>query len=45
MHDGDSPGTDAAIARHRGEATVVRHSYDRLTPTEKHRLQQFLNSL
>jgi CxxC motif-containing protein (DUF1111 family) len=45
MHDGNSPGTDAAIARHGGEAAVVRQSYDHVTPTEKHQLQQFLNSL
>lgn len=45
MHDGDSPGTDAAITRHAGEATAVRQRYDHLTPTEKHQLQQFLKSL
>jgi len=45
MHDGNSPGTDAAIARHGGEATTVRKSYDHLTSTEKHQLQQFLKSL
>jgi CxxC motif-containing protein (DUF1111 family) len=45
MHDGNSPGTDAAISRHTREATTVRQRYDHLTPTEKHQLQQFLNSL
>ncbi len=40
MHDGNSPGTEAAIARHGGEATRVRQRYDHLTPTEKHQLQQ-----
>lgn len=45
MHDGNSPGTEAAIARHGGEATTVRQRYDHLTPTEKHQLQQFLKSL
>jgi CxxC motif-containing protein (DUF1111 family) len=45
MHDGNSPGSEAAIARHGGEATTVRQRYDHLTPTEKHQLQQFLKSL
>jgi CxxC motif-containing protein (DUF1111 family) len=45
MHDGNSPGTEAAIARHGGEGTTVRRRYEHLTPTEKHQLQQFLNSL
>jgi len=45
MHDGDSPGTEAAIARHGGEATTVRRKYEQLTPTEKQQLQQFLSSL
>jgi CxxC motif-containing protein (DUF1111 family) len=45
MHDGDSPGTEAAIKRHAGEATTVCQRFERLTPTEKHQLQQFLSSL
>jgi len=45
MHDGNSPGTEAAIARHGGEATTVRQRYDHLTPAEKHQLLQFLKSL
>jgi CxxC motif-containing protein (DUF1111 family) len=45
MHDGNSPGTEAAIARHGGEATTVRQRYDHLTPIEKRQMQQFLNSL
>ena len=45
MHDGDSPGTEAAIARHSGEATKVRQGYDHLTPTEKNQIQTFLKSL
>lgn len=45
MHDGDSPGTEAAIKRHAGEATTVRQRYGHLTPAEKHQLQQFLSSL
>jgi CxxC motif-containing protein (DUF1111 family) len=45
MHDGDSPGTEAAIKRHSGEATIVRRQYEQLTPTEKQQLQQFLSSL
>ena len=45
MYDGNSPGTEAAIARHGGEAATLRRRYDRLTPTEKRQLQQFLKSL
>ena len=45
MHDGDSPGTEAAVKRHGGEATTVRRQYEQLTPTEKQQLQQFLSSL
>jgi CxxC motif-containing protein (DUF1111 family) len=45
MHDGDSPGAEAAIVRHGGEATTVRQRYDHLAPAEKRQLQQFLNSL
>jgi CxxC motif-containing protein (DUF1111 family) len=45
MHDGDSPGTEAAIKRHSGQATIVRRQYEQLTPTEKQQLQQFLSSL
>jgi len=45
MHDGDSPGTEAAVKRHGGEATIVRRKYEQLTPTEKQQLQQFLSSL
>jgi CxxC motif-containing protein (DUF1111 family) len=45
MHDGNTPGTEAAIARHGGEATTVRQRYEHLTPTEKRQLQQFLKSL
>lgn len=45
MHDGNSPGTDAAIVRHGGEAAAVRHEYQSLRPAEKQQLLQFLNSL
>jgi len=45
MHDGDSPGTEAAIKRHAGEATKVRERYEHMTQSEKHQLLQFLNSL
>jgi CxxC motif-containing protein (DUF1111 family) len=45
MHDGDSLGTEAAIARHGGEATKVRHNYDSLMPREKQQVQTFLKSL
>lgn len=45
MHDGDSPGTEAAIARHSGEATKVRQNYDHLTPIQKQQIKAFLNSL
>jgi hypothetical protein len=40
MHDGDSPGTEAAVRRQRGEATTVRRQYEQLTPTEKQQLQR-----
>jgi CxxC motif-containing protein (DUF1111 family) len=45
MHDGNSPGTNAAITRHGGDATTVRQRYDHLTPTEKQQIRLFLNSL
>src|SRR5258707_11478338 len=45
MHDGNSPGTEAAIMRHGGEASTVRQQYERLTPTEKGQIQMFLNCL
>ena len=45
MHDGDSPGAKAAIARHGGEATIVRQRYEHLAPIEKQDIQMFLNSL
>ena len=45
MHDGDSPGTEAAIKRHAGEAAKVRDRYDHLTPEEQRQLQAFLSSL
>jgi len=45
MHDGNSPGTAAAIARHAGEATKVRQQYDRLTADEKRQVETFLKSL
>jgi CxxC motif-containing protein (DUF1111 family) len=45
MHDSNSPGTEAAIKRHGGDAATVRQRYDHLTTAEKHQLQQFLNSL
>jgi CxxC motif-containing protein (DUF1111 family) len=45
MHDGDSPGTEAAIARHGGEATTVRQRYDHLTPEQRRQMQLFLSSL
>jgi CxxC motif-containing protein (DUF1111 family) len=45
MHDGNSPGTEAAIARHGGEATTVHQRYDRLTPPEKEEILTFLKSL
>jgi CxxC motif-containing protein (DUF1111 family) len=45
MHDGNSPGTEASIARHGGEAITVRQRYDHLTPTEKQQIQTFLKSL
>jgi len=45
MHDGNSPGTEAAIARHGGEATTVRQHYDHLRLAEKQQILMFLNSL
>jgi CxxC motif-containing protein (DUF1111 family) len=45
MHDGDTPSTEAAIARHTGEATTVRQQYDHLTPSEKRQIRVFLSSL
>jgi CxxC motif-containing protein (DUF1111 family) len=45
MHDGNSPGTEAAIIRHNGEATAIRHKYQSLNPAEKMQMQRFLDSL
>ncbi|MGB7621913.1 MAG: di-heme oxidoredictase family protein [Terriglobia bacterium] len=45
MHDGKSQTMHLAIIRHRGEASFVIESYERLTPIEKHQLREFLNSL
>jgi peptidoglycan hydrolase-like protein with peptidoglycan-binding domain len=45
MHDGNSPGTEAAINRHAEEATTVRQHYDHVTPAEKQQIRMFLNSL
>ncbi len=45
MHDGDSPGTEAAIAHHGGEATKVRQNYNHLTPVETQQIKAFLKSL
>jgi len=45
MHDGNSPGIPAAIARHSGEATKIRQQYDHLTPDEKRQIETFLKSL
>jgi CxxC motif-containing protein (DUF1111 family) len=45
MHDGNSPGTEAAIIRHSVEAATIRHKYQSLNPAEKKQLQQFLDSL
>ena len=45
MHDGDSPGIEAAIKRHGGEATMIRQRYEHLTVEQKNQLQAFLSSL
>ena len=45
MHDSNSPGIEAAIVRHNGEAATLRHKYQRLNPAEKKQVQQFLESL
>jgi len=42
MHDGNSLGTDAAIKRHAGEATTVRHRYEQLTAPERKQIQNVL---
>jgi len=45
MHDGKAVTLHQAIMRHAGEATDVITKYERLTPQERHQLDQFLNSL
>jgi CxxC motif-containing protein (DUF1111 family) len=45
MHDGESTTYAEAIRRHRGEASTVRHRYQRLLPAEKKQLKDFLDSL
>jgi CxxC motif-containing protein (DUF1111 family) len=45
MHDGKSVTLHQAIMRHSGEASDVVANYERLTPQERHELDQFLNSL
>ncbi|MGO8795897.1 MAG: di-heme oxidoredictase family protein [Candidatus Sulfotelmatobacter sp.] len=45
MHDNLSPGINAAIVRHGGEAATVEASYEALSPTDQSNLIAFLSSL
>jgi CxxC motif-containing protein (DUF1111 family) len=45
MHDGLSFTTQDAIARHAGQATGVRQSYEGLAASQKMQIQAFLDSL
>jgi CxxC motif-containing protein (DUF1111 family) len=45
LHDGSAPTLEEAIARHRGEAELVRRRHDQLGPIERGNLMAFLNSL
>jgi CxxC motif-containing protein (DUF1111 family) len=45
MHDGLSFTKDDAIARHAGQATGVRQSYEGLAASQKMQIQAFLDSL
>jgi len=45
MHDGKAVTLHQAIMRHAGEASDVVAKYEKLTPKERHELDQFLNSL
>jgi CxxC motif-containing protein (DUF1111 family) len=45
MHDNLSPGINAAIVRHGGEAATVEASYEALSPTDQSNLIAFLGSL
>lgn len=45
MHDLQSLTLENAIERHRGEAKHVRGRFNELSPTEKHQVITFLNSL
>jgi CxxC motif-containing protein (DUF1111 family) len=45
MHDGLSFTKDDAIARHAGQATRVRQSYEGLAASQKMQIQAFLDSL
>ena len=45
MHDGASVTLEGAIARHRGEASGVIESFNRLRPGERQQIVVFLNSL
>lgn len=45
MHDNLSPGINAAIVRHGGEAAIVESNYEALSPTDQSNLIAFLSSL
>jgi mono/diheme cytochrome c family protein len=45
MHDGASPTLQAAILRHKGDATAVTKAYQKLNAQEKQAIIQFLQTL
>ncbi len=45
LHDGRARSVDEAIQAHAGEASVARDRYQRLAPTQRSQLLEFLNSL
>jgi len=45
LHDGRARTVDEAIRAHAGEASVSRDRYQRLNPTQRSQLLEFLNSL
>ncbi len=45
MHDGESVTVEDAIARHRGEASGVTESFERLRQSDRQQIVVFLDSL
>ncbi len=45
LHDGRARSVDEAIQAHAGEASVARDRYQRLAPTQRSQLLEFLDSL